>query len=295
MSQSTPIEWCDSTVNPTSGCGGCELYNPYRPDEAVCYAKWFHERRLARNPKLAATGNYAPTFDEVRMIAGRVQETLKWSDLRGKARPGKPWLDGQPRRIFVGDMSDFCSAEVSDDFIMNEIIAPMIGSPHLYMLVTKRPARLAKLSRLRPLPPNTETIISLTGNFSGTTALRAHQLGTIETWGALRYSAEPLKNNINWHNVIHRAGDKLRGIIFGGESKTGPVHPTPCNVQWILEGIAACRKARIEPFVKQLGDAPFTADPNDPFDYTTLGKKGNAFHQWPAALQVREITGRRKL
>lgn len=296
MSQSTPIEWCDSTVNPTSGCGGCELYNPHRPDEAVCYAKWFHERRLARNPVFKESAHYAPTFDEVRMIAGRVQETVKWSDLRGKARSDKPWLDGQPRRIFVGDLSDFASKGVTDDFIMEEIIAPMIGAPHLYMLVTKRPERLAKLSRLRPFPPNTEVLTSITGNYPGTNGIRAYHLGQIETWGLVRISAEPLRGEVNWNSVIDRAGagNKLAGIIFGGESKTGPNHAAPCNVQWILDGIAACRKARIEPFVKQLGDAPFTSDPNDSFDYTTFGKKGKAFDQWPAALQVREITQRTK-
>ncbi len=296
MSQHTPIEWCDSTVNPTSGCGGCELYNPHRPDEAVCYAKWLHERRFARNPVFKKSGHYAPTFDEVRMVAGRVQETVKWSDLRGKARADKPWLDGQPRRIFVGDLSDVCSSAVTEDFILNEIIAPMIGSPHLYMIVTKRPQRLVTISRKRPLPPNTEVLTSITGNALANTNLRAHHLANIETYGTLRISAEPLFREVNWPLLIDRAGasNKLRGIIFGGESKTGPRHPAPCNVQWILDGITACRKARIEPFVKQLGDAPFTSDPNDLFDYTTLGKKGKAFDQWPPALQVREITQRTK-
>jgi hypothetical protein len=26
MSQTTQIQWCDSTVNPTMGCSGCELF-----------------------------------------------------------------------------------------------------------------------------------------------------------------------------------------------------------------------------------------------------------------------------
>src|SRR5689334_2852280 len=26
MSKSTPIQWCDSTVNPVMGCAGCELF-----------------------------------------------------------------------------------------------------------------------------------------------------------------------------------------------------------------------------------------------------------------------------
>ena len=27
MSKTTKIQWCDSTVNPTMGCDGCELWN----------------------------------------------------------------------------------------------------------------------------------------------------------------------------------------------------------------------------------------------------------------------------
>jgi uncharacterized protein (DUF1330 family) len=31
MSAHTHIQWCDSTINPTSGCDGCELYSPTAP------------------------------------------------------------------------------------------------------------------------------------------------------------------------------------------------------------------------------------------------------------------------
>lgn len=33
MSKNTKIQWCDSTINPVMGCGGCELFPP--PTEVV--------------------------------------------------------------------------------------------------------------------------------------------------------------------------------------------------------------------------------------------------------------------
>jgi hypothetical protein len=36
MSQKTKIQWCDSTINPTMGCSGCELFpSPARVIEEI--------------------------------------------------------------------------------------------------------------------------------------------------------------------------------------------------------------------------------------------------------------------
>lgn len=93
MGDKTNISWCDSTVNPTSGCDGCELFNPLRPASATCYAKGIHENRLARS----YPDKYAAAFENVRLVPGRMAKAAAMSDMRGKPRRGKPWLNGKPR------------------------------------------------------------------------------------------------------------------------------------------------------------------------------------------------------
>ena len=143
MGLKTGIEWCDSTVNPSTGCDGCELWNGR--DIRVCYAGNLHEARLAKSlPAL-----YAENFQEVRLAPGRMMEAARWPDLRGKERPDKPWLNGLPRMIFVGDMGDFGSRDVPDDYFIDEIIGAIrstAGARHFWLLLTKQISRLAKLS-----------------------------------------------------------------------------------------------------------------------------------------------------
>src|SRR5436305_1247031 len=83
-------QWCDDTVNSTSGCDGCELKVSGR--DGSCYAVPIHQGRLARSfPEL-----YSPDFHEIRLIPGRMAKAAARSDLRGKDRPDKPWLNGLP-------------------------------------------------------------------------------------------------------------------------------------------------------------------------------------------------------
>ena len=93
MSVKTKIQWCDSTVNPTMGCDGCELWGDQRRS---CYAGTLHARFGGVTP------GYAPTFEQVTLFSGRTSEAARWSDLTGKKRPEKPWLDGMPRSVGFG-------------------------------------------------------------------------------------------------------------------------------------------------------------------------------------------------
>ena len=64
MGSKTGIGWCDSTVNGSTGCDGCELWGP---KVRRCYAGNLHEKRLAKSLPLL----YAPNFQEVRLrLAG---------------------------------------------------------------------------------------------------------------------------------------------------------------------------------------------------------------------------------
>ena len=111
--QTTKIQWCDSTINGSSGCDGCELWNNKNRN---CYAGIMHETRLAKS----LPDFYTAHFSEVRMIPGRYARAANWKDLTGLARPEKPWLDGKPRHIFVGDMADTFSKAVTTEYLKQE-------------------------------------------------------------------------------------------------------------------------------------------------------------------------------
>ncbi len=94
-------------------------------------------------------------------------QAASWPDLRGKERKKKPWLNGLPRVIFVGDMGDFCSKSVPDDYIKEEIIEQIrshpLGRRHFYLLLTKQIQRLARISEeVGGLPDNCMAMTSVT-------------------------------------------------------------------------------------------------------------------------------------
>jgi protein gp37 len=154
------INWCDSTISPTTGCEGCELWNGR--DVRICYAGQLHETRLAKSlPTL-----YAPKFQDVRLAPGRMKKAAGWSDLRGQERPDKPWLNGLPRLIFVGAMGDFASKSISFDYFKEEMIAAIDskqGRRHMWLLLTKQPRRLAEWSAdLGGLPDNCMAMTTVT-------------------------------------------------------------------------------------------------------------------------------------
>lgn len=74
MGKDTNIEWCDSTINGTSGCDGCELWNA---QVRTCYAGNLQTNRLSQSPKMAHL--YSRDFSEVRMIPGRYAQAASWS------------------------------------------------------------------------------------------------------------------------------------------------------------------------------------------------------------------------
>jgi len=265
MSQTTLIGWCDSTINGSSGCDGCELYQPPATEltgDALkewlkkwpCYAAHVHQNRLATSfPE-----NYSKSFHHVRMIPGRFAQAAAWSDLRGKERPDKPWLSGKPRHIFVGDMGDFLSADVTDEFLEAELLAAITsekGKRHVWMLLTKRPRRLAALSeRWGGLPDN---VIAMTTATSQRTAdLRIPELLKVRCkWRGL--SLEPLWTAIDVLKPVCESQSTVAGeriskwiqlVIAGCES--GPKR-RQMDWAWVHSLNAQCQAAGACFFLKQ--------------------------------------------
>ena len=276
MTVSTLIQWCDSTVNPVRGCGGCELWNPSRKS---CYAGRIHSRFAGKS------ASYPSPFEEVQIVPGRMNEAAHWSSLRGKERAGKPWLNGLPRLIFVSDMGDALSDEIPFDFLHKEIISSIMthaGRRHEWLWLSKRPERMAEfstwfLNRINQCwPQNLWVGTSVTTRATLTRVDALKKVGGEET---VRFiSVEPQIEAI-------ALGDRLQDVdwvIGGGEA--GP-KSRPFDLEWSRLMINECRQRQVPFFLKQLGKRPVNGN-----ELMCLkDSHGGNWEEWPEDLRVREM------
>ncbi len=262
MGIETDISWCDSTINPTMGCDGCELHRAGHESESHCYA-------AALTARYRGSPNWPITFDQPKLFDHRLEQALKWKDLTGRPRPDKPWLDGLPRLIFCDDLGDPFSESLPLDWLAPWL--PRLGaSPHRWLLLTKRPSRAAQFWAAYAAPPNIWQGVSVT---SGATKARIDILRGINV--AVRYiSGEPLLGPLGDLNL---AG--IHQVIVGGES--GPRY-RPMEQAWAREIRDACRAQGAAFYFKQAagrrsGTAPY------------LVEEDGSCHQWhqiPGALHA---------
>ena len=114
---SNPIGWCEKTWNPVTGC------TPISPGCANCYAK-----RMAT--RLAGRYGY-PDDDPFRVTLHpkRLEEPLHWC---------------KPQHIFVCSMADLFHDEVPFEFVDFIFAATVLAPQHTYLILTKRPRRMAE-------------------------------------------------------------------------------------------------------------------------------------------------------
>jgi protein gp37 len=275
MSVKTKIQWCDSTVNPTMGCDGCELWGDHRRS---CYAGTLHTRFGG------VTTGYAPTFEQVTLFSGRTSEAAHWSDLTGKNRPDKPWLDGMPRLIFVSDMSDSLSRSVTFEFLRDEVVrvaSEWPGSRHQWLWLTKRTRRMVTFSTWLTdqgiaWPANLWAGTSITNRRSTIRIPSLLQVGDSET---LRFlSMEPQVEPIDLRLWL----SGLAWVIQGGESGRGS---RPFDLTWVADVVNQCRDAGVPLFVKQLGSSVLSSGSGMSFDDAHAGD----WDEWPEEIRVREM------
>lgn len=295
MGQKTNIGWCDSTVNPTTGCDGCELWklSPTTGRHGgPCYAGNLHETRLTKSlPRL-----YAADFTEVRTAPGRCQQATGWADLAGLARPDKPWLDGMPRLVFVGDMGDVLSAAVPFEYLESEVVAAATstrGRRHLWLVLTKRPARLAEFarwlaSRGTPWPANVWAGTSITGPAS---LRRLDELDRVPAPVAFA-SVEPLSAGVSlapW--LAGRGASPGRWVSVGGESSQPGHHARPFALEWARTLRDEAAEAGVPYYLKQLGDAPRFNEADIWSGVTDIrqGKAGEDWTRWPEDIRIRQV------
>jgi protein gp37 len=299
MGKDTEIQWCDSTVNPNTGCDGCELWEllgkstPY--PARFCYAGPIHEGRLAKSlPNL-----YGPSFTDVRLAPGRMAKAAAWSDLRGVVRPGKPWIPPEtPRLIFVGDMGDVFSAAVPFAYLADELIAAATspkGARHNWLVLTKRPARMAAFARWLEAERGAdwpENVWAGTSVTSVRSAKRIDQLCGVPA--AVRFvSFEPLWGPVDpgpWLPFLSWA-------IVGGQSDQGEHKAKPFDVAWIRTLVGHFHGASLPVFIKQFGSMPFDSADRISLDgpdshAVTIDlddSHGGDWSEWGSQFRIREF------
>lgn len=273
MGLHTSIQWCDSTVNPTENCRGCELWRPALGIRS-CYAGRLTERWRGKG-----------AFDgPMKLHRGRMAAAAAWSDLRGQARPDKPWIPPElPRLIFVSDMSDALSAGVPFDFLEEEVIDQVrspAGRRHIWIWLTKRPQRMAQFSlwlRARSVtwPDNLWAVTSVTDQ--ETAARRIPWLLEVGDADTVRgISAEPIWGKVR---IVEEWARGLDWIIVGGESGR---QTDPGTFGRIADLVDQAEDLEIPLFVKQMGTDPAYGD-----------KKGGDWSEWNVGLQVRQFPARK--
>jgi len=248
----------------------------------TCYAGILHLRhgRDHTQPDKFINKGYAEQFESPAIFPGRMEEASRWSDLKNKLRPGKPWADGLPRLIFVSDMGDALSASISFEYLKSEIIdvvSSQLGQRHIWLWLTKQPNRMALFSTWLEeeglsWPDN---LVAMTSVTSQKTAKRVDQLRRVNCrWRGI--SIEPLYSAVNLN---------LEGIdwaIVGGASGS---YARPFELEWAESILQQCLAAGTSPFIKQFGSNPMLA--GQPF--TLLDGHGGNWDEWPEHLRIREF------
>ena len=158
------IEWCDSTFNPISGCLGPRGTGDICP---YCYAARQVRRFEPKASEWPEEGTvHAATHDPRCYIA---EKPTALRDADGKYLRSTPYPKGfaptihayklaflksaeAPRRIFIGSMADVFGEWIPDAWII-EIFKTCREAPqHVYMFLTKNPARYFQLARDGLLP-----------------------------------------------------------------------------------------------------------------------------------------------
>lgn len=272
MAKETAISWCDSTLNLMMGCDGCELWNLARGVK-ICYAG-------AMTEGFAGLPGWPPAFERPTIFPERVAKAASWSDLTGLDRPGKPWLNGLPRLIFLNDMGDTFTKSLGLDWFA-PFVDDLARTPHVYILLTKRAAAMAEFWRRHGPPPrNFWLLVSVT---SAATWARAESLLTIEGAAVRGISYEPANGPLDAYQlVLLRHFD---WVIFGGESMQTDSLTTPCDLHWCEQVAAECRDQNVPCFVKQLGS---NAALNGK-QFRTRDPKGEDWDEFPLHLKVRQM------
>lgn len=211
----TKIEWAEETWNPVTGCTkrseGCRF----------CYAEMMAHRLKGMGKKKYKDG-FALTLHEDEL------ETPKH------------WM--KPRRVFVCSMGDLFHEDVPDTYLDKVLEVIRVTPKHTYLLLTKRPDRMADYFQGKEIPVNV---------WLGTTVEAAeykYRIDKIRKLGAtVKFlSCEPLLNDLGDLDLTG-----IDWVIVGGESGGKAVRPM--RAEWVMNIKEQADKQSTAFFFKQWG------------------------------------------
>ncbi len=222
--QSSKIEWTESTWNPVRGCTrvseGCRF----------CYAERIAARFSGKGMAyegLAKNTKAGPRWTQkVQIVRELLNEPLKWK---------------KPRRIFVNSMSDLFHEKIELSYIQ-EVFAVMEQAHwHQFQILTKRADQLLKFNTELPWPSNIWMGVSVEDErvTDRIDALR-------QTDAHIKFlSLEPLLGALPNLEL-----DGIDWVIVGGESGPGA---REMEKKWVIDIREQCADANVAFFFKQWG------------------------------------------
>jgi len=221
----TSIEWTDMTWNPVAGC------TVLSPGCKNCYAMRMAARLEAMGmPKYRGltrvSGGRPKWTGSVRTDAASLEAPLRWK---------------KPRMVFVNSMSDLFHDRVPVNFISRVWTVMEQAQKHTFQILTKRPERMATLTKDLPLLRNV---------WLGTSIESGDYLARLDNLRGARahvrfVSFEPLLGSVGIADL-----SEIDWAIVGGES--GP-NARPMERRWVDEIHTACRLYDTAFFFKQWG------------------------------------------
>ena len=115
------IDWCDAVWNPVTGCTPCSAGCDH------CYARTMAETRLRGQAGYPEDEPFRVTLHPERLDA--------------------PWHARKPRVIFVNSMGDLFHEDVPERFIRAVLGIISSAQDHVFVVLTKRPDRMARVMR----------------------------------------------------------------------------------------------------------------------------------------------------
>ena len=223
-SQSSKIEWTESTWNPVRGCTrvseGCRF----------CYAERIAARFSGKGMAyegLAENTKAGPRWTQtIRLVPELLEAPLKWKT---------------PRRIFVNSMSDLFHEKIELTYIQQVFVVMEAAHWHQFQVLTKRSERLLEYNPELPWPPNVWMGVSVEDKRVTPRIDALRQTGAQIKFLSLEPLLGPLPNltldGIDW-------------VIVGGESGPGA---REIKKGWVLDIRDQCADAEVPFFFKQWG------------------------------------------
>ncbi len=223
-SQSSKIEWTESTWNPVRGCTrvseGCRF----------CYAERIAARFSGKGMAyegLAENTKAGPRWtQEVQIVRELLKAPLKWK---------------KPRRIFVNSMSDLFHEKIGLSYIQEVFAVMKEAHWHQFQVLTKRAERLLELNSELPWSSNIWMGVSVedkrvTDRIDALCQTDAH----------IKFlSLEPLLGALPNLKL-----DGIDWVIVGGESGPGA---REMKKKWVVDIRDRCAETGVPFFFKQWG------------------------------------------